>query len=266
MATQTGAVPRDEVPEAFDEIADRYDLMVGLSPGYHDHLRGSADILVDALSGGRTNNVGARGSAADAGRVCVLDLGCGSGASTRALVDALEDRSISFDVVGVDGSAGMLSQARAKTWPAPVRFVRGRAEELAGRADLLGPEGLDGVFAAYLVRNVTERDALCSVLHDVLAPGGTLVLHEYSVAGNRRARAIWTAVSLGVIVPLGWVISRRTRLYRYLWRSVVDFDSVTELEDRLRAAGFTDVSTSTVSGWQQGIIHTVRAQRPAARP
>ncbi|HET7398660.1 MAG TPA: class I SAM-dependent methyltransferase [Intrasporangium sp.] len=251
-------VTRGEVPEAFDEVADRYDLMVALNPGYHAHLRASADVLVASLAsraGSRSRRV-AR----------VVDLGCGSGASTRAVLDACAAADMAVEVIGVDGSAGMLQAARAKAWPAGVSFVQARAEELADRADLVGDGGLDAVFAAYLVRNVPDRDALLRALRAALAPGGVLVVHEYSVAGRRLPTAVWTAVCWAVVVPLGWLTSRRTRLYRYLWRSVLDFDSTARLTQRLQQAGFEDVRTRSVSGWQRGIIHTFHARRPAPRP
>ena len=250
--TTARSVPRGEVPEAFDEVADRYDLMVALNPGYHAHLRRSADALAASLGQSR--------GAAD--RLRVVDLGCGSGASTKALVEALSAAGLSADVIGVDGSQGMLREARRKSWPAGTRFVHARAERLADRADDLGDGPLDGVLAAYLVRNVPDRDALLGSLGQLLAPGGVLVIHEYSVKGHRLATAIWTAICWLVVVPLGWLTSRRTRLYRYLWRSVMDMDSTAQLMARLQRAGFEDVRTQTVRGWQHNIIHTVHARRP----
>jgi ubiquinone/menaquinone biosynthesis C-methylase UbiE len=251
--TTAQPVHRGEVPEAFDEVADRYDLMVALNPGYHAHLRRSADALVASLEQARIGE----------GRpLRVVDLGCGSGASTRAVVEAFATQGREIDLVGVDGSAGMLREARAKDWPRGVRFVQARAEELASRSDVASDQGLDGVFAAYLVRNVPERDALLRTLHDLLAPGGALVIHEYSVAGHRLATLIWTAVCWLVVVPLGWLTSRRTRLYRYLWRSVMEMDSTDRLMARLQQAGFDDVRSRTVRGWQRNIIHTVHARRP----
>ncbi|EWT02499.1 ubiquinone biosynthesis methyltransferase UbiE [Intrasporangium oryzae NRRL B-24470] len=250
--TTTQPVNRGEVPEAFDEVADRYDLMVGLNPGYHAHLRTSARALVESLP-------------AQADPVRMVDLGCGSGASTRALVTELQRKGRAFTLVGIDGSAGMLREARAKTWPASVAFAQGRAEkigELPELAEARAAGGLDGIFAAYLVRNVPERDELLASLHDQLRPGATLVVHEYSVKGNRVATAVWTAVCQVIVVPLGWLTSRRTRLYRYLWRSVMDMDSVEELEGRLRTAGFEGVGSRTIGGWQRGIIHTFSARRP----
>jgi len=238
-----------EVPEAFDEVAHRYDLMVALNPGYHAHLRASARAVAD--------NLGPRTAAR------VMDLGCGSGASTRALVDALRRGGVVGQVIGVDGSAGMLDQARAKSWPAEVRFVRGRAEALAlvcAEAGITQP--LDGVFAAYLLRNVPDRDALLQSIYDRLRPGGVLVVHEYSVAGRPGAEAVWTAVCRGVVVPLGWLTSGRTRLYHYLWRSVLEMDPVETVMQRMLDAGFEDVRTRTVRGWQRGILHTFHASKP----
>ncbi|MEO6997921.1 MAG: class I SAM-dependent methyltransferase [Terracoccus sp.] len=249
--TTSEAVHRSQVPEAFDEVADRYDLMVGLNPGYHAHLRASAQVLVDSLAVEPTT-----------APVTVVDLGCGSGASTRALVQAFDAAGLDYRLIGVDGSAGMLREARAKTWPANVSFSQGRAEQLDGLPEL-DTAGLDAIFAAYLVRNVQQRDELFTTLLGMLRPGGSLVVHEYSVAGNRGATAVWSAVCWGVVVPLGWLTSRRTRLYRYLWRSVMDMDSVPALRTRLRDAGFEQVRSRTIDGWQRGIIHTFHGQRPA---
>jgi len=261
MTTTAPRMTRTEVPEAFDEVADRYDLMVALNPGYHAHLRASASVLVSSMLDGREESGSASG--ADPGRpLRVIDLGCGSGASTRALMNALEAAAVRYEVVGVDASRGMLRQAQAKQWSPAVRFVQAQAEDLAAHSALVGEQGWDGVFAAYLVRNVGRRDALLATLRSWLRPGGVLVLHEYSVAGNPAATAVWTAVCRLVVVPLGRLTSRRTKLYSYLWRSVLDFDSTTRLMDRLVLAGFEEVRTRSVRGWQRGIIHTFHARRP----
>ena len=251
MATDRTAVSatRGEVPEAFDEVADRYDLMVALNPGYHAHLRHSAAALVAGLAPSQGSRV--------------VDLGCGSGASTRALVDELNRGGVRAEVLGVDGSAGMLVQARKKSWPSWVRFEHGRAESLGEVCADAGFQPLDGVFAAYLLRNVPDRDALLRSIHSLLRPGGTLVVHEYSVAGRPVSEAVWTAVCRGVVMPLGWLTSRRTRLYHYLWRSVMEMDSVETVMQRMTDAGFEDVRTRSARGWQHGIIHTFHGRRPA---
>jgi ubiquinone/menaquinone biosynthesis C-methylase UbiE len=247
-APEPGWLRSAEVPGAFDTAAKGYDRLVGANPGYHEHLRLSARRL--GLPG--------RGEG-----LRLLDLGCGTGASTAALLAAAPGA----EIVAVDASAGMLDVARAKTWPASVRFVHARAEELAGKPPPAGVTGpFDAVFAAYLVRNLPDPDAGLRTIFELLRPGATLAVHDYSVADSARARAVWTAVSWGVIIPSGAVVTRSTELYRYLWRSVLAFDGARRFLGRLERAGFVDPSEATVPGWQRGIVHTWLARRPAAAP
>lgn len=241
------------VPDAFDEVAPTYDLMVGLSPGYHAQLRLSADALVASLvRDGRPER-----------RLRVLDLGCGSGASTAALVDALDAEGLDAEVVAVDGSAGMLAQARRKSYGLPVDFRRADGEVLTA-ADLGGD--VDAVLAAYLFRNVAARDRLLAQVLDLLRPGGVLTVHDYCVRGSRTARRKWDAVCWGVIVPLGLMTAPRSPIYRYLWRSVIDFDSASGFRDRLSGAGYEGVRSRTFRGWQQGVLHTFQGTRPGGDP
>ena len=126
-----------DVPLAFDEAASTYDLMVRLNPGYHRHLRAAARALLERLP--RRPGQPLR----------LADLGCGSGASTVALVRAVTGSGQPYTLVGVDASEQMLVQARAKVWPAEVGFVHGRAEDLSERRAVWGlADPVDGVFAA----------------------------------------------------------------------------------------------------------------------
>jgi ubiquinone/menaquinone biosynthesis C-methylase UbiE len=228
------------VPDAFDQDATSYDRLVGANPGYHAHLRRSAERL--GLPGG---GAGLR----------LLDVGCGTGLSTRALLEAYPHA----EIVAVDASAEMLAQARAKEWPSSVRFVHSRAEDLAA-AGVDGP--FDGVLAAYLLRNLPDVDAGLRVLAGLLGPGAPLAVHEYSVADSAAARAIWTSVCWAVIIPLGWRVTGDPALYRYLWRSVLHFDGLARLRQRLADAGLSGVRSEDMDGWQRGIVHTVLGVRP----
>ncbi|ANZ40169.1 ubiquinone biosynthesis methyltransferase UbiE [Lentzea guizhouensis] len=221
-----------EVPGKFDWAARGYDLLVGLNPGYHQALRRSAGAL--RLRPGMR----------------VLDLGCGTGASTAALVTAAPG----VEIVAVDASAGMLARAQEKRWPGTVRFVHSRAEDV--------DEGtFDAVFAAYLVRNLPDPDSTLRHIGKLLKPGGRLVLHEYSVRDSLVSRAVWTALC-GVIVPAGWAVTGDRSLYTYLWRSVNDFDGASALRDRLRRNGFTGVRSAPLPGLQLGVVHTFLGHAP----
>ncbi len=232
---------RAEVPGAFDVGAAAYDRLVGANPGYHDHLRISARRM-RLPDGGR----GLR----------LLDAGCGTGASTAALLEAAPHA----EIVAVDASAGMLEQAAAKSWPESVRFVHTPIEELA-RAGVSGP--FDGILAAYLLRNLADPDAQLRRFRDLLRPGAALAVHEYSVRDSTAARAIWTAVCWAVIIPAGLLRTGDSTLYRHLWRSVNSFDGATDFQRRLTAAGFTGVHSETFPGWQRDIVHTFLGDAPA---
>ena len=227
-----------------------------------------------------------------------------------ALVNSMGHRGQPYSAVGIDGSAGMLAEARAKPWPTWVTFEHGRAEDLpslvgslpalqdacsggsngsasmgpgsvgsgsvgpgsegsvgAGSqgagSEATGSAGVAGVLAAYLFRSVPERDAVLRSVWDLLAPGGVLVVQDYSVAGSPAARRRWTAVSWSMVIPLSKVVNHDTGLYRYQWRSALDNDPVDGFCARMLTAGFVDVEHRTAGGWQRGILHTYRARKPA---
>jgi ubiquinone/menaquinone biosynthesis C-methylase UbiE len=235
-------VERGGTPRAFDAHARTYDKLVAANPGYHEHLRMSAKRM------GLPN----RGAGLQ-----LLDLGCGTGASTAALVEMAPEARIT----AVDASAEMLAQARRKPWPSTVRFVHGNAENLA-MSGIVGP--YDGILSAYLLRNLVHRDATLRQIYRLLRPGAPIAIHEYSVRDSVRSRIVWTAVCWGVIIPLGRIRAGSADLYRYLWRSTLRFDGVDALTKRLAAAGFEDVRVQTVPGWQKHIVHTFLGRRPAS--
>ena len=186
----------------------------------------------------------------------ILDLCCGTGLSTAAL------RSVypSATITGLDASRGMLESARQKDDLANVTWLHGNAMDPA-TAGAAGP--YDGILMAYGIRNVPDPDLCLERLRPLLAGGGTICLHEYSVSGSIWARFVWNVVTVGIVIPLGLIFSRTTKIFRYLRRSVLEFDSVRQLEDRLGRAGFTDVRTQSMDGWQRGIVHSFLARSPS---
>lgn len=236
---------RQEVIDDFDGIAWRYDLLTGLNPGYNAHLRLSAERLGLAP--------GAR----------ILDLCCGTGRSTRALVKAYPGAR---EIVGLDASQGMLREAARRgvgqrAGRPPVRWVHGDAMDPA--AALGSSERFDGVLMAYGIRNVPDPDTSLARIRELITPGGALCLHEYSVADSRWSQAVWNVVAATVIGPMGRLATGNRRMWDYLRESVNRFDGVRALEARLARAGFVDVRTLPMTGWQKGIVHSFLARRPA---
>jgi len=241
---------RPEVIDDFDHIARRYDLLTGLNPGYGKHLRWSATRL--------HLGPGAR----------ILDLCCGTGRSTRALLEVYPDAR---EIIGLDASAGMLREAAARfakhgarggaTRGPALRWTQGDAMDPAAALGDVTP--FDGILMAYGIRNVPDPDACLARVHDLIVPGGRLVLHEYSVADSTWSKALWNVVAGGVIGPMGRLATGNGRMWTYLRESVNRFDGVSALEARLSRAGFVDVETLPMDGWQRGIVHSFVARRRA---
>jgi SAM-dependent methyltransferase len=107
--------PEDHARRAYDALAPAYDLLTG----GHDHERWTALVERCARDAGL---VGTR----------LLDLACGTG---NTLAPAL---ARGYDVTGVDISAAMLAQARAKLGPAvPLRTADVRCLPALGEFDLI---------------------------------------------------------------------------------------------------------------------------------
>ena len=228
---------KEEVPSDFDEVAGTYDVLTGMNPGYHRHLRLSAERL----------------HAPPKGRI--LDLCCGTGIST----DAVRTVYPEAQVTGLDASRGMLAVARTKKVLGEIAWVHGNAMDPRA-AGITGK--FDAILMAYGIRNVPDPDLCLSRLLDLLTPGGSICFHEYSVRGSLRKRLLWDAVSYGIIIPSGYVAAlaggnpASAKIYPYLHQSVRHFDSVDGFEKRLIRAGFVDVRTEPMDFWQRGILHS----------
>jgi len=233
--------------EAFTSSARRYDLLTRLNPGYQRELRRAARKLATMLD--------------HTGRPVIWDLGCGTGLSTRALLKAMPHAKI----IGVDASAGMLEAARAKDWPAETEFILDRVENLVANPQL--DETPDGVFAAYLLRNIPaeDRTEVLASIREFMGPDSPLVLHDYSVADSNAARAKWTLVCFMIVIPLAALTGAKTSLFTYLWRSVMDNDTTANVLTRLATAGFRDATVSTAKGWHRKVLYTYTARNQGSR-
>ena len=162
--------------DAFDRAAPSYDAMVALSPGYHDQLRRPP----------RPSSSGCRDPSPAPTRSGCSTSGCGSGASTRAVLDAWAARGGRGDghhLQGVDASEGMVAQARAKS---VARRRRALVSDAVAHLETLA-DAARSTASSPLTCCATCPTASASCARSrVLRPGGALVIHDYSVAGSLR--------------------------------------------------------------------------------
>lgn len=223
-----------EVPRAPERAPPTHDFVTPPDAGDDRRLRRSAERLSVRVPSPR-----------------LLDLRCGTGESTEAMRMVFPDAIL----VGVDASPERLDVARSKESLREVCFVRGDANDPS--AFLEGP--FDGIFAAHSIRALGER-ALSSLV-ELLAPGGSIALHEFAVADRALPSWLWDVISWGVEVPGTLVAARGGGNDRARPRSLRALGGVEALEERLRTAGFCDVWAAPMDGWQRGIVHTLVGRR-----
>ena len=91
-----------------------------------------------------------------------------------------------------------------------------------------------------------------------MRPGGRIALLEVAEPDNRVLR--WGhSVYFGKVVPRIGALLSDGAAYRYLPRSVAYLPPTDELLDLVRAAGFTDVTRTALSGGIAQLITATRA-------
>lgn len=99
----------------------------------------------------------------------ILDIGCGTGASTRQILQTIPDAII----WGLDNSPSMLDVARnINIIPSRIKFIEGDAGDLPSCVN----ERMDAIIYSASIFLVPDYQASLSQARDLLEPGGTLGL------------------------------------------------------------------------------------------
>lgn len=160
----------------------------------------------------------------------VIDVGCGTGRLTELLLE----RWPKVQVVAVDQSANMLAEAQAFLAPRfGDRIIFEQANALA-----LDMDGVaDAIFSTATFHWITDHPALFATLFQALKPGGWLIAQ--CGGGPNMVRIIDRAMAILRTEPFAEYIGE--------WRGPWHFADAATTEDRLRAAGFANVSAETFS-------------------
>ncbi len=207
----------------FSSIAPRYDLL--------NHL---LSFNVDRLWWRRAARTFAHILVRSDARV--LDLCCGTGDMAFALLRRARGRGGKPVLYGVDFAHPMLVLATAKSRGRGIRWVEADALNLPfaeGRFHL--------VTSAFGFRNLANYDAGLQEIYRVLTPGGELGILDFGEPQGTLGK-MYRIYFRRVLPAIGTLISGVRGPYAYLPASVQRFPPPDEMLERMRAAGFRNVS------------------------
>ncbi|MDP9240227.1 MAG: methyltransferase [Actinomycetota bacterium] len=124
--------------------------------------------------------------------ISVVDLGCGTGALTEMVAEALLRRGIDAAITGIEPSAEALAVAEERLAGSSVRLIQGDA------GDLAGVEPVDAVFFCNAIHLVADKESVIGDIAAALGPGGLLAVNSaFSAAayvpGTEGFYRLWTA-------------------------------------------------------------------------
>ena len=180
----------------------------------------------------------------------VVDVACGTGAVTRAILDILAGNG---RVVGVDPSEGMIAEARKHV---PTEFKLGRAEQLP-----VPDAAFDFLSMGYALRHVEDLSVAFAEYRRVLKPGGRLLILEISRPASRLGMAFSRLYFRDILPFLSRLVtgSKDAReMMAYYWETIDACVPPDVILQALGDAGFKEVKRRV----ELGICSQYTAVRP----
>ena len=223
-----GAAPTGAGDEAAASVAVR-DMFTSIAPRY-DLLNHVLSMNIDRVWWNRTarmfTDILRRPDAQ------VLDLCCGTGDMTFAL----DRRMKGGRLFGADFSHAMLVRAEQKSGDRNVKWIEADALNLPFASDQF-----QLVTSAFGFRNLANYDRGLREIYRVLAPGGEIGILDFGEPKGLIGK-IYRLYFKRVLPAIGTMISGVRGPYAYLPASVLRFPAPDEMLQRMRDAGYVDVS------------------------
>lgn len=230
QSTVVGAAPEGARDEAAAAVAVR-DMFSSIAPRY-DLLNHVLSMNVDRLWWNRTarmfTHILRRPDAQ------VLDLCCGTGDMTFALCRRSRGSDVEF--TGADFSHAMLVRAEQKSGARRIRWVEADALQMP-----FDDSHFDLVTAAFGFRNLANYNRGLQEIYRVLAPDGEIGILDFGEPKGLIGQ-VYRFYFHRILPAIGTVISGVSGPYKYLPASVQRFPAPEQMLERMREAGFREVS------------------------
>jgi len=183
----------------------------------------------------------------------VLDVCCGTGSLSFAFLKRQQQCKVERTNYGIDFSPEMLDIAQKKAQRHPtLHFSLGDALDLPFEADRFAL-----VAIAFGLRNVHKIHRGLTEIIRVCKPGGTVAILDFSMPTLPILRHCYQFYFRVVLPRFGrWMA--KSRAYRYLAESVLQFDRPEQLAERLRQLGISNVRVKPMTF---GIVTLVWGQK-----
>jgi len=216
------------VKHVFDSVADNYDIMNDLmSLGIHRLWKRYTSNVSQLRTGDR-----------------VLDVASGSGDLSRLFSKKV---GASGHVYVTDINEAMLNVGRDRLTDAGivknVSFVIANAEVLPFKSNYF-----NCISMGFGLRNVTDKPKALASMYEKLAPGGKLMILEFSKPTLPLLKPIYDVYSFSLLPMIGQLIANDSESYKYLAESIRMHPDQDSLKKMIEQVGFEDCNYHNLSG------------------
>jgi demethylmenaquinone methyltransferase/2-methoxy-6-polyprenyl-1,4-benzoquinol methylase len=240
IGTTTDQDAAANVQQMFDTIAPKYDLL--------NHI---LSVGIDRWWWTRAARTFR--SILQRSEAVALDLCCGTGDMTLALLKHRPKTGQQAPILAVDFSHQMLSRGAKKFAPHNILPIEGDALHLP-----LASNSIDLVTSAFGFRNLSNYEAGLSELHRILRPGGQIGILDFNQPTGLTG-ALYNLYFKQILPHFGGLISGDPAAYTYLPDSVARFPSPSRMIELIQQAGFTNANWTSYTFGTAGLY---RATKP----
>jgi demethylmenaquinone methyltransferase/2-methoxy-6-polyprenyl-1,4-benzoquinol methylase len=222
---------KEEIKKIFDSIAWRYDFLNHLlSFGMDIYWRKKAL----KLTGFNYESI-------------LLDVACGTG---DVAIEARRQGVV--NIFGADYSYNMLKLFEKKS-----KWIRARTVQMVAESLPVKNESVTNITVAFGVRNFFDIQEGFNSFYRILKREGKATIIEFRLPSGPVLRSLYKFYFKKILPVVGGIISGDMEAYKYLPRSVEEFDEKIRIPDLLRNSGFRKIEIYPLTmGIVQAIIAT----------